>query len=108
MALDFHVAKNKNEAPYKNASHSIEWEMHKSIFSHHELKIEVYPLLGKIKDYYKDTKYSTTELQHLAKEIEKIKPIYFSNSQVIEWLNSLLLICQEAQEKKLEVWVYCD
>ena len=108
MALDFHLAKNKTEAPYKTVSHSFDWEIHQFIFSHKELKVETYPLLYKIKDYYNDAKYSSEELQYLSKEIEKIKSGYFGNTEVIEQLNSLLRICQEAQEKNLAIWVYCD
>ncbi len=107
MALDFHLAKNKKEAPYKVPSYSIEWRMHKAIFIHHELNIESYPLLGRLKNYYNDAKYGTEESQNLVKEIEKIKP-HFDNPQIIEQLNSISLVCLEAQERNLGIWVYCD
>ena len=108
MALDFHLAKNKKEAPYKTPSYSIEWGEHNTIFSHPKLNLTLYPLFARLQDYYSDARYETEDVQYLLKELESVKPIYFNNSQLIEHLNKLSQVCQEAQEKDLKIWVYCD
>ena len=71
MALDFHIAKNNNEAPYKEASASFELQPHEIIFHRNGLPEGKFPLFRRMENYYKDAKYGLEELQPLIDEINE-------------------------------------
>ena len=108
MALDLHLAKTIKEAPYKSASASFEAQLHELIFNRFGLPNNKYPLFKRMEDYYKDTKYSSREIELLVKEITEIKTMFSNNKQLTEQLNIILSACSNALQQGLSIWVYCD
>lgn len=108
MALDFHIAKNNSEALHKEASASFEFQPHEFIFYRGNFPVEKFPLFGRLKDYYKDAKYSPDELETLILEIKDIMNWFQGNSQIEEQLNNIVSACSKAVNEKTSVWVYCD
>ena len=108
MALDFHIAKYNNEAPYKEASASFELQPHEIIFHRNGLPEGKFPLFRRMENYYKDAKYGLEELQPLIDEINEIKTIFKDNNQLLKQLDAIKNSCEKAKKEHSSVWVYCD
>lgn len=108
MALDIHLAKNRDEASRNKSAASFEQQPHELIFHRFGLPESKFPLFRRMENYYEDAKYDHEELQALSSEVKEIAGLFAGNNQINSQLNGIISACEAAQNKKLSIWVFCD
>ncbi len=69
--------------------------------------IPEYPLLGRMWDMYVDAKYKPEEVVKLREECFKVQAMA-ENTDALKGLDKLLQFCDEAEKKKLGIFLACD
>ncbi|MGV6857387.1 MAG: hypothetical protein ACWA5X_00280 [bacterium] len=108
MSLDFHIAKNKKEAPMKYGGAYFDEDIHETIFYKSGLLEGGFMYFRRMEDYYKDASYIGEEIEELLAEIKVLEKSFSENNAVFSQLNEIKRMCQKAIDKKLNLWVYCD
>jgi len=108
MSLDLHLARDKQEATYKQASASLDWHEHGLLFGNGKLLSDSYPLLSRMRDYYADTQFEGDELEGLIQEIEVVIQGCAGNPGRVLALQKILAVCRQALIEQLQIWVLSD
>ncbi len=108
MALDFHIAKSKKDAPMKYGGASFDETIHEIIFHRNGLPDGRFVYFRRMEDYYNDARYMGDETKKLLAEINDLEKDFVGNDRVINQLNEIKRMCRKAIDKNMNLWVYCD
>ena len=86
----------------------LEVEGHGTLFAHPELQAGRFPLLARIKDFYSDADFSTSELQALITEVENAGVLFGPDSKVCTFLGPFHSLCCLAFLRHKNVALYAD
>ena len=108
MSLDFHIGNNRKEAIYQKADASFDLQPHSLLFERVGFPEGKFTLFKRLKDYYRDTKFSAEEQETLIDETHQIKTLFSENNQLTQQLNQLLVVFEKAFKEQKSIWVFCD
>jgi hypothetical protein len=96
MALDVHVLTADSEQPPHWPLCQFGLSAHSAIFFGGTLKVERYPLLQRMQDYYGDARYSGDDLRRLLVELAEVLPLFSGQPEVHGVLSRFCDVCREA------------
>lgn len=107
MALDFHPATSPQEASRVDRTAAFDEDTHALIAQYIDRDPCAFPLLGKIRDFYKDTVYAPNDLPALCQELRVLLGVA-NDTRVRMALERLHQALLEAQDNAQGMWVFCD
>ncbi len=107
MGLDVVLSQGRNKSFKCDFKLTISENIHGSLFSIKNTWLGSYHQFYRIKDYYRDAEYRKDELGVLKKELIDIRK-QIPDKQVLELLDNLVKICDEALEKDLNLYFVSD
>jgi hypothetical protein len=112
MALDLHFGESADSAAKSAPKLQIEYRIHDEIFGklfykNYKKQVTEYRLLERLADHYADAVFLCNELPSLIKELNLVVSKLVKNEQK-ELLNGLILLSNEAIDKKQNLYFFCD
>jgi hypothetical protein len=83
-------------------------ETHDVLFSHPEMRLDRFPFLSRISDFYTDAGYEPTELESLIAELERAASLFGPDSVVCRFLGPFHSMCCLAFFGQKGVALYAD
>jgi hypothetical protein len=107
MAYDLHLAKTALEAEKMYADFQIPEQVHDELFSKDRPWVRKSLMLGRMKDYYKNAKFSCSELPSLRSELERILRRE-RDPHIRMALKGLRLLCILGIERGVNLFCFAD
>ena len=108
MPLDFHIAKTVDAAVRSPRVLSMPEQMHRSLFRYLQGQADDFPMLGRIADYYKDTKYAADDLSILANEVRRLLANHPIASMTHSILEKFATTADLARSQSIALFAFCD
>lgn len=107
MSLDIHISPNRNKAEREHRSFWLEERSHASLIRSVDRTAAQLKLMSRIRDYYADAEFQASELDELTTELRFLEK-QESNEGVLEVIRGLMAVCQNASQKKANLYFFCD
>jgi hypothetical protein len=107
VAYDIHIARTQKIAERTRSVISLTSEQHSAIFSRGGVAKELFPLMWKMSNYYKDASFSQDSLPGLIVELEKAKASA-RKTEASSAIDQLVGAAKRAFEEKSTLFCFCD
>ncbi len=105
MSLDIHVSGNEAELEYPDFW--LDELSHRQLMQAVARAATPMRLTSRIRDYYSDAEFHTSEMDGLAAELGMLEK-QVSNEAVLEAIRGLMKVCLKASEEGANLYFFCD
>ncbi len=106
--LDVHIADSFEAAGQDEPSCYFALNVHELIFWRDNVPIERFPMLMRMRDYWADADFATSELPKVVEEIQSLIAILPPNNAVISTLEQFRHACESAVSSNRNLYLICD
>ncbi len=106
--LDVHIADSFEDAGQDEASCCFALNVHELIFWRDNVPIERFPLLSRMRDYWADAEFATSELPAVVMEVRSLIGMLPPNNAVNSALEQFYNACDAAISSEQNVYLICD
>jgi hypothetical protein len=103
ISYNLHIGYSKKDAAAKQADLRIDERVHEFLFITSLVNFESFPYIYRIHDFYKDTVYLNSELEHIIEEMNNIQHSV-DNLCLIGLSLKLIYLCDLSLQKDMNIY----